>query len=60
LAALLLVLLPPLAPLLLELLLPHPARTVRATTAMSATITRTRARAELPDILTPLLSSMKV
>src|SRR5437588_4032248 len=58
-AALLLVLPPP--PLLLELLLlPHPARTVKTTTATSATLTRTRMRAEWSDILTPLLSSMKV
>jgi hypothetical protein len=45
---------------LLLLLLPHPARTARTTTATSARLMRTRTRAELSDILTPLLSLMKV
>src|SRR3982074_3299467 len=38
--------------LLLLLLLPHPARTVKTTTATSATLRRTRTRAEWSDILT--------
>jgi hypothetical protein len=41
-----------LALLLLLLLLPHPARTVKTTTATSATLRRTRTRAEWSDILT--------